>query len=200
MKGLTKREAATRAGFSEALWRHLEAGRKEVYGRMVLPNPRRENLVSAARAVDLDPEVLLSVLGVSGSIAAGQSPLSDAASPLTDRIAALPARDQRVVEALVTALEQAQIPANPTVAAPSHTMPTEAVQAPQDAPTAMDPPAEPDEPTPTAAATGDPTAAQSEPAIAPQQGQHELPPPPAQSNTERRPMRPPQPAFPAPVT
>lgn len=56
--GISKREAARRADLSDGAWRHLEAGVKKAYGTMVLPNPRPENLIAAAKAVDLNPVIL----------------------------------------------------------------------------------------------------------------------------------------------
>lgn len=61
--GISKREAARRADLSDGAWRHLESGTKKAYGTLVLPNPRPENLVAAARAVDLDPVVVFQLAG-----------------------------------------------------------------------------------------------------------------------------------------
>ena len=59
---ISKREAARRAGISEALWRQLEAGGKELNGEVILPNPRPENLyaVAVAVAVAEDPALFFS--------------------------------------------------------------------------------------------------------------------------------------------
>lgn len=56
--GISKREAARRADLSDGAWRHLESGVKKAYGSLVLPNPRPENLIAAAKAVGLNPIVL----------------------------------------------------------------------------------------------------------------------------------------------
>jgi transcriptional regulator with XRE-family HTH domain len=56
--GISMREAARRAGLSDGAWRHLEAGQKTSYGVIILPNPRTENLIAAARAVEINPTVL----------------------------------------------------------------------------------------------------------------------------------------------
>ncbi len=61
--GISKREAARRAGLSEGAWRHLEAGKKIVNRTAVDPNPRNENLVAAARAVEVRPELLFEMAG-----------------------------------------------------------------------------------------------------------------------------------------
>ncbi len=60
---ISKREAARRAGISEALWRQLEGGGEMVKPGLFLPNPRPENLVAAALAVDESPEVFFEALG-----------------------------------------------------------------------------------------------------------------------------------------
>ncbi len=60
---ISKREAARRAGISEALWRQLEGGGEMVKPGLFLPNPRPENLAAAALAVDEDPEVFFEALG-----------------------------------------------------------------------------------------------------------------------------------------
>jgi hypothetical protein len=57
---LSKRAAASRAGFSEAVWRHLEEGKRQVGKGVAVPvNPQNRTLVSAAIAVGLDPDELL---------------------------------------------------------------------------------------------------------------------------------------------
>lgn len=56
--GISMREAARRAGLSDGAWRHLEAGQKTSYGVIILPNPRTENLIAAAKAVEINPTVL----------------------------------------------------------------------------------------------------------------------------------------------
>lgn len=61
-KKLSKRAAAGAAGFSEGLWRHLEDGRRLIYGQWVYPNPRDENLIAAANAVDLDPREVFMIV------------------------------------------------------------------------------------------------------------------------------------------
>lgn len=61
---VSKREAARRAGFSEALWRQLETGEKSVAAGVVIPvSPRDETLEAAARAVGLDPADLFRLAG-----------------------------------------------------------------------------------------------------------------------------------------
>jgi len=60
---ISKREAAKRAGISEALWRQLEGGGEMAKPGIFLPNPRPENLAAAALAVDESPEVFFEALG-----------------------------------------------------------------------------------------------------------------------------------------
>ncbi len=95
---ISKREAARRAGISEALWRQLEAGGKDVGGHTILPNPRPENLYAAARAVDEDPELFFSEAG-------WQMPEPITRDIAEDRLAHkirhLKERDRQVVEHLV---------------------------------------------------------------------------------------------------
>lgn len=56
--GISKREAARRAGLSDGAWRHLEKGVKWINRTKVHPNPKDENLIAAAKAVGLDPRIL----------------------------------------------------------------------------------------------------------------------------------------------
>jgi transcriptional regulator with XRE-family HTH domain len=60
---ISKREAARRAGISEALWRQLEGGGEMMTTGTFLPNPRTDNLVAAALAVGEDPAGFFSRLG-----------------------------------------------------------------------------------------------------------------------------------------
>lgn len=63
---MSKREAARRAGFSEATWRALELGvRRPAKGVEVPVNPTIGNLEAAALAVDEDPAELFRLVGLS---------------------------------------------------------------------------------------------------------------------------------------
>ena len=100
---LSKRAAARRAGISEGLWRHLEAGVKQLHGVAVLPNPRSENLVAAAQAVGQDPRVIFRAIGR----AAGPIPeFEPADDSLQARIDRLNYRDRQLVEQLVDSMLQ----------------------------------------------------------------------------------------------
>jgi transcriptional regulator with XRE-family HTH domain len=101
--GLSKREAARRAGLSDGAWRHLEAGVKIAYGRTVLPNPRPENLVAAAKAVGLPPTKIFAIVG--------RQPPAGATEPTTEDQLAAEIRaprpsDREFVEALIYRLSQ----------------------------------------------------------------------------------------------
>lgn len=101
--GISKREAAKRANLSDGAWRHLEAGLKIVSGAVVHPNPRNENLVSAALAVKVPPAVLF-------ELAARPLPseLVEAPSPdrLLESIQRLRAIDRDLVASLINRLAQ----------------------------------------------------------------------------------------------
>lgn len=60
----SKRKAAQRAGFSEALWRQLEDGYRTVQQGVTVPvNPRDDTLEAAAKAVGLDPAEVFRAAG-----------------------------------------------------------------------------------------------------------------------------------------
>lgn len=60
--GLSKREAALVAGFSEGTWRQLEAGNRRLYGQDVKPNPSDDVLYAAAVAVRFSPELAFDIV------------------------------------------------------------------------------------------------------------------------------------------
>lgn len=63
-RGLSKRAAAARAGFSEITWRQLEAGERQVSKEVKVPvSPKDETLVAAALAVMIDPAELFAMAG-----------------------------------------------------------------------------------------------------------------------------------------
>lgn len=100
---LSKRAAARRAGISEGLWRHLEAGEKKLNGVTVLPNPRSENLVAAAQAVGVDPKAIFRAIGRT----AGPIPeFEPADNSLQSRIDRLSYRDRQLVEQLIESMLQ----------------------------------------------------------------------------------------------
>ena len=61
--GLSKRQAAQRAGISEAWWRQIESGYKSVEGKPVRANVPEKALVSAAVAVRADVKAVLAAAG-----------------------------------------------------------------------------------------------------------------------------------------
>jgi transcriptional regulator with XRE-family HTH domain len=98
---LSKRAAARRAGISEGLWRHLEAGEKKVQGVTVFPNPRSENLVAVAQAVALDPRPIFRAIGRASGPIPDFEPADDSLEARIDR---LNYRDRRLVEQLVESM------------------------------------------------------------------------------------------------
>ncbi|MBV7292328.1 helix-turn-helix domain-containing protein [Corynebacterium sp. TAE3-ERU16] len=61
--GLSKRQAAQRAGISESWWRQIESGYKRVDGEPVRANVPEKALVSAAVAVGADTQAVLAAAG-----------------------------------------------------------------------------------------------------------------------------------------
>lgn len=97
---ISKREAARRAGISEALWRQLEGGGQMMKPGYFVPNPRPENLIAAALAVDEDPEVMFEALG--RDMPEGVERF--AAGGFTVRFNQLNSRDQYIVIQLVESM------------------------------------------------------------------------------------------------
>lgn len=61
--GMSVVQAAVKAGFSESVWRQLEAGERRVGRDVEPPNPRTETLVRAAQAVRMDVNTALDIIG-----------------------------------------------------------------------------------------------------------------------------------------
>lgn len=97
---ISKREAARRAGISEALWRQLEGGGATLKPGLFAPNPRPANLVAAANAVEIDPERLFEILG--RDVPEGIEKF--AAGGFTVRFNQLNQRDQYIVIQLVESM------------------------------------------------------------------------------------------------
>jgi len=97
---ISKREAARRAGISEALWRQLEGGGAMLTPGLFVPNPRTANLVAAANAVEIDPEKLFDMLG--REVPEGIEKF--AAGGFTVRFNQLNQRDQYIVIQLVESM------------------------------------------------------------------------------------------------
>lgn len=98
---ISKREAARRAGVSEALWRLLEDGGRMVDGRWVIPNPRPENLLGVVRAVGLNPESEFREADLPLPPSYVRETHDDR---LAHKITHLSDRDRRIVERLVDAM------------------------------------------------------------------------------------------------
>jgi transcriptional regulator with XRE-family HTH domain len=98
---ISKREAARRAGISEALWRLLEDGGRDVNAQWVLPHPRPENLLAATLAVGMDPQIVFEEADL-------QLPSTFAGEMHDDRLAHkithLSERDRTLVERLVDSM------------------------------------------------------------------------------------------------
>lgn len=107
--GLSKRQAAARAGFSEGLWRQLELGyRVPAPGVIVPPRPRDDTLVAAARAVQLDPGEVFELVGREYDIAGVDDRAVDEVAALAARYRRLDPAAQAVVDALITELLKRQ--------------------------------------------------------------------------------------------
>lgn len=91
---MSKREAARRAGFSEATWRALELGvRRPAKGIEVPVNPTVENLVAAAEAVGINPDEILSMVGLAYQAAFERvETATNEVQELRDEVARLAAR------------------------------------------------------------------------------------------------------------
>ncbi|MDG4832382.1 helix-turn-helix transcriptional regulator [Solwaraspora sp. WMMD1047] len=123
--GLSGRQAAQRAGISEARWRQVVTGRQSKGGGRVAVNPGTLTIVAMALAVDADPGHALAVAGKSVApeqvallvqqvqereVAAGEASVDVAAE--LDRIknlSGISARDKlRMVRAVLEIQEQAE--------------------------------------------------------------------------------------------
>ena len=102
---ISKREAARRAEISEALWRMLEGGGKQVGGQIVLPNPRPENLYAACTAVEVDPQPIFEALGQE---LPEQFLCTADEDELAHRISHLSDRDRHIIRDLVESMIRAQ--------------------------------------------------------------------------------------------
>ena len=98
---MSKREAASRAGISEALWRQLEGGGKLVNGRVIKPNPRPENLYGALKAIGEDPKSAFALLhwDIPESL-----PTREYDDRLDAKLARLGEHDRRVIERAIDAM------------------------------------------------------------------------------------------------
>ncbi|MDK8889213.1 helix-turn-helix transcriptional regulator [Corynebacterium ulcerans] len=63
-KGLSKRDAAKRAGISESRWRQIECGWKKTNGELIETRPTSLNLVKCAKAVGASPDNILVAAGM----------------------------------------------------------------------------------------------------------------------------------------
>ncbi|MCU1647113.1 MAG: hypothetical protein JWN03_7388 [Nocardia sp.] len=87
--GLSKREAAKRAGISESRWRQLEAGHETVRGQTYPVKTTPETVAHIADAVGASREELLEAAGFDPAMA----DIPDAITPQTVKVDGLPAED-----------------------------------------------------------------------------------------------------------
>ncbi|MHB8505592.1 MAG: hypothetical protein ACYDEN_07720, partial [Acidimicrobiales bacterium] len=102
---ISKREAARRARISEALWRLLENGGRDVNGTWMLPNPRPENLLAATLAVGIEPEHVFSEIDITPPTHALRGIYDDR---LAHKVGHLSDHDRYLVERLVDTMLQKQ--------------------------------------------------------------------------------------------
>lgn len=92
--GLSKREAARRAGISDTLWAHMEKGERQIApGVSIPPSPRHETMARIARALEVSLSDLYAVIGRDQP---GNT--TGAASSLDGRLDAMEIRVGRVEE------------------------------------------------------------------------------------------------------
>jgi transcriptional regulator with XRE-family HTH domain len=106
---MSKREAASRAGISEALWRQLEGGGKMVQGRVIKPNPRPENLYGALKAVGEDPEAAFAFLHWD---VPEPLPTREYDDRLEAKLSRLLPRDRALIESLIDRMLESYVSAN----------------------------------------------------------------------------------------
>ncbi len=99
--GLSKRQAARRAGISEGTWRQLERGPTLQNNTLYVNQTRPENLYAAAQAVGVDPKVLFDLFDEKVPEGIDFTPYDDR---LARKIAKLAVRDRDIVERLVDSM------------------------------------------------------------------------------------------------
>ena len=99
--GISKREAARRAGISEGTWRQLERGPTLQGGVVYVNQTRPENLYAAARGVGLDPKIVFAAIGEDVPEGIEFTPYDDR---LAKKISKLGIRDRDIVERMVDSM------------------------------------------------------------------------------------------------
>jgi len=99
--GLSKRQAARRAGISEGTWRQLERGPTLQNNTLNVNQTRPENLYAAAQAVGVDPKVLFDLFDEEVPEGVDFTPYDDR---LARKISKLEVRDRDIVERLVDSM------------------------------------------------------------------------------------------------
>jgi transcriptional regulator with XRE-family HTH domain len=75
--GLTYVEAGQRAGISGQRWRSIEIGYEVKAGNQIPANPRRDNLIKMARAVEIPVDEALRLAGLAGLTAVESRRIAD---------------------------------------------------------------------------------------------------------------------------
>lgn len=104
--GLKRREAAKRSKLSDAVWKDLEAGRKEPIGGIrLLPNPSAAVLETVAATLEIPLDELMKRVGRSPRALPPRGAAPDDDRPvLVHKISRLAPRDRQLVELLVDAM------------------------------------------------------------------------------------------------
>ena len=96
--GISKRQAARRAGISEGTWRGLEQGPTYIINSVNITRARPENLYAAAMAVGVDPKIVFDAIGEEVPTGIDFTPFDDRVSK---KIAKLDVRDRDIIEGIV---------------------------------------------------------------------------------------------------
>lgn len=105
---VSKREAARRAGFAEITWRQLEAGERQIAKGLKVPMSATDStVISAARALKIDPAELFEILGREYKGSPEPPPATDGAvsSEWVDAVEARLNRLEESVDAVLARLE-----------------------------------------------------------------------------------------------
>lgn len=108
---ISKREAARRAGISEARWRQVVTGLQNTRDRGTPSNPRAVTVAAMARAVDLDPDEALRVAGLDPLPHARQVDANDAGDSAIRRVLLSDLsvdQKERIVEMLLGERQEAE--------------------------------------------------------------------------------------------
>lgn len=109
--GISKREAARRAGISEGRWRQVVTGVQSAAGMIVPVNPRPITVVAMARAVAVDERAALRAAGLDDQIvpASATAPPDwpSSGDPLIDEINASRILNEELKQLMIRGIRQA---------------------------------------------------------------------------------------------